>query len=188
MIAKIDDLMNYYYLAYAYVCENGYEDEIDYVTQILPLSKQTPEYFLSEYIYVVLNAGMREQVAQKIYIRFMDSKDLSKIGHLGKRNAISTAIINYKEWFQILQKSTDPIQYLETLPWIGPITKYHLARNIGIDTVKPDRHLVRLAEQFGFTSPLSMCQEIQKHESENLGVIDVILWRYCNLCSSRGEE
>ena len=183
------NITDYFYRAHAYDCEHGYEAEIDYIANILPLSKQTSERFLYEYIYVVLNTGMREQVARKIYNRFIDTgQELSVIGHLGKRDAIATALDNYEEWFTALQKSEDPVEYLETLPWIGPTTKHHLARNIGIDTVKPDRHLVRLAEQFGFSSPMAMCQEIQKHEPEKLGVIDVILWRYCNLISKRGAK
>jgi len=180
--------MLFFYKANNYICNKGYDDEVDYIEHIPPLSEQNAEHFLSEFIYVVLNAGMREQVARKIYNRFIDTKKLSEIGHPGKRDAISFALVNYVEWFETLQKSDDPVEYLETLPWIGPITKYHLARNIGIDTVKPDRHLVRLAKRFNFSSPLVMCQEIQKETHDKLGVIDVILWRYCNLTAKHGER
>jgi hypothetical protein len=37
------------------------------------------------------------------------------------------------------------LEYLGSLPWIGAITKYHAARNFGVDCVKPDIHLTRLA-------------------------------------------
>lgn len=124
---------------------------------------------------------MKNQVAQKIYNEFMINKDLTKIGHSGKRAAIDNGLKNHRKWFAELQASKDPIQYLETLPWIGPITKHHLARNIGIDAVKPDRHLIRLSQMFGFSSPLELCKHIQTVVPEPLGVIDVILWRYCNL-------
>lgn len=75
----------------------------------------------------------------------------------------------------------DKISALEELPWIGGITKYHLARNMGLDCVKPDRHLVRLAERYGFEDPHLMCNYLAKQFKERVGTIDVILWRYCNL-------
>jgi len=63
----------------------------------------------------------------------------------------------------------------------GPITKYHLARNLGVDCVKPDRHLARLAERFGYGTPDAMCRAIQDELGGRLGTIDAVLWRYCNL-------
>lgn len=164
-----------------YLCSHGYEWEIEYVRSIKPLNEQDSITFFREYVWVVLNAGMREQVARNIFNKFMEKMDLDKIRHIGKRSAIRSAIYEYEKWFEQLQKSENKIEFLDTLPWIGPITKYHLARNIGIDTVKPDRHLVRLAEGYGYKTPLELCQEIQKTIPEKLGVIDLILWRYCNL-------
>ena len=81
------------------------------------------------------------------------------------------------------------ICYLDTLPMIGPVTRYHLARNIGIDCVKPDRHLIRLASEAGYEMKdpqkgvEAMCRDIQKDigDAEKLGTIDVVLWRACNL-------
>ena len=73
---------------------------------------------------------------------------------------------------------------METLPWIGPITKYHLARNLGIDVAKPDRHLVRLAKRFGYnesTGVQQMCEELAERTRDRIGVVDVVLWRYANL-------
>jgi hypothetical protein len=130
---------------------------------------------------------MKEQIARKIWERYLEKLDPRVIGHLGKRSAIETGLINFYTWFEKLKHSDNPIDYLETLPWIGPITKYHLARNIGIDCVKPDRHLVKLANMFGFSSPYEMCIEIQKYSpNDRLGTIDLILWRDCNLRGSYG--
>jgi hypothetical protein len=155
---------------------------MDRINQIEPLTKQTADNFLCEYIWVVLNSGMKEQIALKIFKRFIDSWNCSVIRHSGKRQAVEQAISKHKEWFTQLQQTDDKIDYLETLPWIGPTTKYHLARNIGIDTVKPDRHMLRLAEKFGYSgNPLEMCKTIQKDCGAKLGTIDVIMWRYCNL-------
>jgi hypothetical protein len=39
----------------------------------------------------------------------------------------------------------DPLGVLQSLPYIGPVTCYHLAKNIGLQVAKPDHHLTRLA-------------------------------------------
>lgn len=179
-------LLEYYRMAYNRVVAAGYQSEINWCKDMTSFDDCTPEVFFKEYVWCVLNAGMKEQVARKIYDKFMEVGNTETIGHLGKRAAIKRGIVEYPQWFRMLQGAPDKIEYLETLPWIGPITKYHLARNIGIDCVKPDRHLVRLAEQMEFKSPLEMCLEIQKiYTTERLGTIDVVLWRDCNLQSLR---
>lgn len=74
-------------------------------------------------------------------------------------------------------------ELLTKLPYIGKITCFHLARNIGLlEFVKPDLHLVRMAKHWGFGNCVEMCETLQKHHAGNggkklpLGVIDLILW------------
>ena len=159
--------------------------EIQHVQRILahPIEELTSQEFLEQYIYVVLCCYWKEQLANKLWQKFMVSRDLELIGNAHKRAAIAEALLNYQEWLTELKRAKDPIKFIDTLPMMGPVTKYHLARNIGIDCVKPDRHLVRLAERFGYATPLEMCQDIQREigGSEKLGTIDLVLWRYCNL-------
>jgi hypothetical protein len=116
----------------------------------------------------------------------MESRDLEVIHNAHKRAAISEALLNYQEWLTKIKLSSDPISFIDTLPMMGPVTRYHLARNIGIDCVKPDRHLMRLAARWGYPNPLEMCKDIQNEigGSEKLGTIDVVLWRWCNLFGS----
>jgi len=175
------NILKFYYQAYDTVIESGYGDEIDYIDTIKPIEKHDAHAFFLEYVWVVLNAGMKEQIARGIYERYIKDFDISTIRHPTKKKAVTSMIDNYQKKFTKLIESNNKVDYLETLPWIGPITKYHLARNIGIDTVKPDRHLVRLAEMFEFGSPMEMCKYIQKDNGTKLGTIDVVLWRYCNL-------
>lgn len=79
---------------------------------------------------------------------------------------------------------------IEALPGIGPITKYHLARNMGFDVIKPDRHLVRLAERFRFESPEAMCAYLSGLHDERIGVVDLILfyagstWGTLDICDA----
>ncbi len=180
-------LFEFYQKAKNYVLTHGYKDEVQWCEKRKSFEFTTADVFFFEYVYVVLNAGMREQVARKIYDKFCKELNINVVGHPGKRKAIEVALKNYKNWFEAVKSAendTARIERLGELPWIGAVTKYHLARNIGIDCVKPDRHLTKLAEQFQFETPLVMCIEIQKITGERLGVIDVILWRYCNLNGS----
>ena len=188
-----------YIKAYITLSEDPeYSKEIDWVNNIDPLEKQTPESFEFQYIWVVLNSGLKEQVARKIFNRFYEqlNKDfitespLDIIKHEGKRKAIlDFALYGIEKRFEELKSAENKIEYLKTLPWIGDITKYHLARNIGIDCVKPDRHLQRLSSYYGFESPYKMCiyirDEVDKIypslEPTKLGLIDLVLWRWCNL-------
>lgn len=184
--APPDDPLLFFYHAYIYLSDNGYADEICWAETLPPLEQQTPGAFLQEYVWVVLNAGMREQVARTIYGRFLAGRDPAAIGHPGKRAAVERALREHEAWFATLLAAEDKLAYLESLPWIGPATKYHLARNLGIEVVKPDRHLVRLAARFGYASPDALCRAIQAEAllpglEMRLGTIDLVLWRYCNL-------
>ncbi len=190
-LESIKRLLEYYQNAKKFVLTHGYKSEVEWCERRESFEFTTTDVFLFEYVYVVLNAGMKEQVARRIYDKFCKELNIKVIGHPGKRKAIEAALKNYKNWFESVKsagEATARIERLGELPWIGPITKYHLARNIGIDCVKPDRHLVRLAEQFQFETPLAMCIEIQNITGEKLGVIDVVLWRYCNLNGSNFKQ
>lgn len=215
-------IIEFYKEAKQFCIEQGYQWEIELVYN-RTWEQAQPDHFFAEYCFVVFNAGMKNQVAQKIYEKFMatmnmelhgstmqdtadlriKSLDVSVIGHKGKREAIRTAMSEYQRWFKELQDITPKKQrfyevlllktahkrtinevrvaYLETLPWIGKITKYHLARNLGIDVAKPDRHLVRLSEKFGFRDVHEMCEYISKNSDERVGVVDLVLWRSLNL-------
>lgn len=172
------------------VINSGYQWEIS-ICDNRYFFKMTPLHFMREYAWVVINAGMKNQVAEKIYKRLW-SEGVDSIGHLGKRKAIKEMMSDipelhmktYEAIFNKLKTGTtdkEKIDFLENLSWIGKITKFHLARNLGIDCAKPDRHLERLAMRFGFLDTDDMCEYISKKTGERKGTVDVILWRYCNL-------
>lgn len=208
------DIIPFFKEAKQFCIEKGCGWELDMVFR-RTWEQAQPDHFFAQYVFVVLNAGMKNQVAQKIYEKFMatmnmgdiiyipeggniadariKSLDVSVIGHEGKRKAIQQAMNQYQKWFkelQIKKNNEYRLEYLETLPWIGKITKYHLARNLGIDVAKPDRHLVRLCEKFGFKDVHEMCEFISKRTGDRIGLVDVVLWRALNLGfdDSRGED
>lgn len=161
----------------------GYESEIQWAAEIKPCADAV-EFFM-EYSWVVLNSGMKEQIARKIWSRILDAmqkgkKAIDVFGHKGKARAIDTMCHRRNERFDEYGKSPDKLTYLQSLPWIGPITKYHLAKNLGHDCVKPDRHLVRIAAMEGKT-PDELCRELSVATGNKLAVIDTVLWRAANL-------
>lgn len=69
-------------------------------------------------------------------------------------------------------------QALETLPGIGPITKDHLAKNIGLaDVPKADRWLDRAAELCEGSVP-ELTSYVANYLGESQHVVDVAIWAY----------
>ena len=72
------------------------------------------------------------------------------------------------------------IEALQALPYIGPITKKHLARNMGLlDVSKDDVWLVRLAREFDARDVEQLTNVLAERFNEKKGVIDLVLWRFC---------
>lgn len=177
------DALQFFKTAEEYVKAN-FKSEMDYV-EFRKFEDMTIHDFVIEYIYVVLNTGMKNQVAEKIFFKLKATGDLSLIHHLGKQKAIREVIQKSFTLFDYLKKAENKLAYLETLPFIGPVTKYHLARNLGLDYAKPDRHLEKLSKRFNYTSVQTMCAELAKESGYRIGTVDVILWRYSNM---KGQE
>ncbi len=146
---------------------------------------ENAEEFFRQYAWVVINTGLKNQVAQKIYDRMLKAIDSGEpianaYGNERKARAIEYIYQNRRDIFHLYIKSDDKLKFLEELPEIGKVTKYHLARNLGIDVCKPDRHLVRIANQFN-TTPYELCEKLSVETGDRIGVVDYVLWRAANL-------
>lgn len=154
----------------------------------------TSEAMAREIIFVICNSGMRHTVAQQIYTRCMTQLELGRrvelvFGHKGKAGAIEYAWGERETLFAELQASTDLVEFCGELPWIGPITKYHLAKNFGAQVAKPDVHLQRLADLEGATAQ-DLCERLARRTGYNVATVDTLLWRACAtgvLSSHTGE-
>jgi hypothetical protein len=68
---------------------------------------------------------------------------------------ITTIWTERKQLFADYLAADGQVAFLAALPWLGPITKFHLAKNFGGNFAKPNVHLTRLAGAEGTTaSPL----------------------------------
>ncbi len=94
--------------------------------------------------------------------------------------------IGVKKFKKELGKSN--IDFLECLNYIGPVTKYHLAKNLGVNTGKPDRHLERISNILGYEYPNKLCKEISKATGEKMSVVDLVLWRYAAINPNYEKE
>lgn len=157
----------------------------------------SPEDFAEEAIFVICNGGMKNTVARRIYDRVMPEVRAGRpaggvFGHRMKAHAIDLIWENRLQAFgEYMAEQTDEarIEYLGALRHIGPITKFHLAKNFGIDVPKPDVHLQRLADHCGETVD-GLCARLAQASGYKARTVDVLLWRACaiGLIDSRSGE
>jgi hypothetical protein len=162
-------------------------------SQGLDFDKIDVNTFFAEYCWAVLCSGMKVTVARLMQERlFRGGFHPERIGHPLKRRALEEAWQKYPEWFAHLRslrgRPEEQVEYLDSLPHIGPITKLHLAQNIGLEVAKPDVHLQRVAKRFGYESVQEMCEVIAAVTGERVRTVDLVIWRRCEQKGSRNLE
>lgn len=164
----------------------GYGGDREWAENVRPPA--TAEDLAREYAWVVLNSGMKNTVARGIMDRVWPALDQGRrvrevFGHPGKAAAIElfwqTRAARFEELgLQLRLGPAAVLAWCESQPWIGKITKYHLAKNLGADVAKPDRWLVRLADASG-ESVERLCQRLAITSGDRVATVDVVLWRAC---------
>lgn len=160
---------------------NQGEEDVAWAEGLQPPDDE--EAFALEAIFVICNSGMKNTVARGIFERvraalFTDKSAGTAFGHKGKAAAIDHIWRNQSVLFLDYCMSTDRLAFLESLPWIGGITKYHLAKNFGLQYAKPDVHLQRLADREGCTAQ-ALCERLARATGFKVATVDTILWRAC---------
>lgn len=198
----VENLAHFYMDIKQSLIQAGYGWEIDWQENQNPKAIDETT-FLSELAWVILSSGMRETVIRskfpKISMSFYNWQSAKLICSNSKscfNKAIS--IFNNKRKIKailksceiLIKKSLDRIlnnlhesgpRFLEIFPFIGPVTCFHLAKNIGISTAKPDRHLARIASLTGYLSAIDFCNDLSELTGDNISVIDIVFWRYATL-------
>jgi hypothetical protein len=162
----------------------GFGDEVAWSENCAPA--ETPEDFAAEAIFVVCNGGMKNTVARRIYDRVLPRVQAGGsagevFGNKLKARAIDRIWRDRLDIFldyQLIAADEDRLAFLGRLPHIGPITKYHLAKNFGVDVAKPDVHLQRLADHYGETVQ-GLCERLGAAAGLKARTVDVVLWRAC---------
>ena len=178
---KITRMARYYNTIKETIIDKGYENEINWITNIPnPIDK---DLFYREYSWVVINSGMNNKIAEKIYKNFWNNgiPNFSAIGHPNKNKALKKVYSRLNLYFIHFTKSKNKLMFLKSLPHIGDITKYHLARNLGLHYAKPDRHLVRIKELFEYPNVQEFCKTLSLLTRDSIGLVDLVLWRFATL-------
>lgn len=172
--------------------EHGYGAMIAWSEAIEP--PLDAEAFATQAIYVICNSGMANAVANAIFAKCMAAAVVGEsvvpvFGHPGKAPAIDVIWRERDMLFATYQTAPDKLEFLRSLPWIGPVTAHHLAKNLGTDTAKPDVHLERLARG-DRTTTAKLCARLAKQTGYRVATIDSILWRACadRILNSRRYE
>jgi hypothetical protein len=170
----------------------GYVEDHTWSEQLAP--PETADEFASAAVYVIANSGMSYPVAQHVYRRCMAALNRGSsarrvFGHKGKATAMNWIWRERERLFVEFQAAADKLEFCELLPWIGPTTKFHLAKDLGVDVAKPDVHLARLAKR-DRTTVDRLCARLATLTGYRRATIDTILWRACatGIINSRDYE
>lgn len=197
---ETDELAKRYVAAKRVVVDAGHADEIAWQARA-GQEAVTPRRFVREAAWVVLSAGMSEGVVRSRFPAVSHAMhDFDPAGMVSRRPEVREAalaafghvrkidaILDIGRVAQALgqnglaERLADPEPFLVTLPYIGPITWRHLAKNLGAPVAKADRHLVRIAAAAGRADVDSLCDEIAGWLGEPVAVVDLVLWRWAVL-------
>ncbi len=199
------DLKLLYDAAKQEVINAGYVKEIEWQAS-RDIDKVTEQEFLKELAWVVLASGMKEAIIRKVFPQishaFHEFECLAtapsqksmieeSLKHFNNKRKIAAIYNNtYKlqrEGFKhfIIRMKLNPLKVLQEFAFIGPITCYHLAKNIGLPVAKPDRHLVRIAAREGYDDVQAFCEEISRQTGDSVPVVDIVLWRYATIIGTK---
>lgn len=196
-----------YELAKREVKMRGYSDEVVWQAS-QDFEGVSESDLLKESAWVILCSGFRESVIRKKFsylsLCFCDwqsakeivaCKDvcrdtsLKSFGHKGKIEAIlQVAELVVEKGFAKLKQEIkrSPLESLKQIPYIGNVTAWHLAKNLGIPVAKPDRHLVRLANIMGYHDVQRFCGDVAEISGDAIQVVDIVFWRYATLVDDLG--
>jgi hypothetical protein len=191
-----------YLIAKERLIEAGYSAEIDRHDD-LRISEVTEQQFLQESAWVILCTGMREAVIRRLFgpissafFRWTSASEIYRCAAQCRDDALALfrnarkidgilSIARYvaTHGFGHVKERLhrDGLEFLQLLPFIGPVTSRHLAKNLGISIAKPDRHLVRIASALRYASVDLLCADIAALTQHPIHVIDLVLWRYATL-------
>jgi hypothetical protein len=159
----------------------GYRPTIEWSEQIEP--PVDAEDFACRVLYVICNSGMRVTIgaviADKCIKALREERAATEVfGHPGKAAAIDAIWAQRHALFDGYLGASVKLDFLAELPWIGEVTKLHLAKNLGASAAKPDVHLFRLARGEG-TTPARLCRRLARVTKYKIQTVDTILWRAC---------
>lgn len=165
----------------AAVRASGHQEAIDWTENVAP--PRDADEFATTIIFVICSSGMAARAAHRIFERCMgalrQAQPVSSVfGHQGKADAIEAIWRDRVDLFAAFQADDDVLAFCAELPFVGIITRFHAAKNLGADFAKPDVHLDRLARREG-TTVQRLCARLARQSGYRVATVDTILWRAC---------
>jgi hypothetical protein len=204
-----EQLASIYLTAKERVIDAGFAEEIDWLAGLV-FEELNESAFLRESAWVVLSSGFRESIlrrkfsdvsaafldwvsAELIVVQAESCRDsaLRAFRHQGKIDAIVSIVQRVAT--QGIERIKEEIRtrgtlFIQELPFMGPVTACHLAKNLGFPMVKPDRHLTRMARHTGYKSADQMCHVISEMVGDSVSVVDLVFWRYATITDNYDRE
>lgn len=168
---------------------------------------RTDSDLLAEYAWVVVSCGMTAHVTGRLWPRLTSAfrgwnpaavaaspldvqvEALSVLKHPRKIGAILSLADSLDRQPGQMQRlagmpTSEALAWMQTLPWVGPVSRYHLARNLGWDVVVRSGPVVRLAACLGCT-PDELVHETAARVGERIRVVDLVLWNWAHQVGDR---
>lgn len=197
-------LLDAYGWAKCYVVQAGFQSEIAWQNE-RRLASLTEDQFVRQAAWVILSGGMAERVIrglfpaiERSFVGFTSASQIVRnrarcrrdalraFNHAGKIDAIvevATHVDDHGFDHVVSRLVNEGVDFLRSFSFLGPATAFHLAKNLGLDVAKPDRHLVRIAAAAGYADAHSMCRDLASHVGDSVAVVDLVLWRFATLHS-----
>jgi hypothetical protein len=208
MLRNSNARRDFYFEAKSTLIENGYGPEMAWQSSVR-FEDVTESTFICEAAWVVYCSGFRESVVRRCFdhisLCFFDWESAQQIAsnaadcvasalrvfrNQQKHLAVATIASNIAgKGFEGFKASLgkDPVNGLMALPFLGPITKFHLAKNLGMDVAKPDRHLSALKDLLGFSDVHEMCSRFSDETGDPVNLVDIVLWRLVERIRTEGR-
>lgn len=192
------ELLSHYSTAKRRVIDDGFLPELSWVDG-LDQDEFSESDLLREAAWVILCSGFRESVVRAKFsylsLCFCDWESAQLISdHRESCLMLAEKAFRYRRKLEAIVKIAEcisergffrvrdeirgePLSALIQFPFIGPITSYHLAKNLGFRFAKDDRHLQRLVKLFGFADAQELCAVIARETGDSVPIVDTVLWR-----------
>lgn len=190
---ELEEALADYNKAYDFTVKT-HKSDMDRINNLNGLMTNFDDFFY-EYVYVVMASGFKGKIAARLTPELVKCHgDMGKMQQIFKNQRKLDSIKkvwDMKNDWEDLRKSFKTVNDLMKLPYIGEITKYHLARNIGLlSCAKPDLHLCKWVGKItgkNDEETVSMVtQAIADKVGRKQGTVDFALWVW--LSHHMGEE
>ncbi len=195
-------LAQFYVEAKAAVVDAGYAAELAW-QESRSATEVTEQDVLAEGAWSILSVGLHHRTVESVFPSITEAfggwrsaqlivraeascrrTALEVFNHRGKVDAIVEMAkwVHGKGLLNVLTALSDEGPgCLQGLPYFGPASSAHLAKNLGYSVAKSDRHLTRLAQSLGFTSTDALCAAVSSFFGDEVGVVDIVFWRFATL-------